>query len=63
MQEKYEESLIDLETILKLDPNNTAAKKELQQVTQCKEEMVSCDAGSFDIIRLLYRSPDMFICL
>lgn len=39
MLEKYEESLIDLETILKLDPSNTAAKKELRQVTQCKEKM------------------------
>jgi hypothetical protein len=40
MLERYEESMIDLETLLKIDPSNTAAKKELQTVMKLKEEEV-----------------------
>jgi RIO-like serine/threonine protein kinase len=40
MLERYEESMIDLETLLKIDPSNTAAKKELQAVMKLKEEEV-----------------------
>ena len=29
MQGRYEESLIDLQTLLKIDPENKAAKKEI----------------------------------
>jgi len=40
MLERYEESMIDLETLLKIDTSNVAAKKELQAVVKLKEEEV-----------------------
>jgi hypothetical protein len=40
MLERYEESMIDLETLLKIEPSNTPAKKELQAVVKLKEEEV-----------------------
>ena len=38
--QRYEESVVDLETLLKIDPNNSAAKKELRLVIRSKEEEV-----------------------
>jgi len=43
MVQRYEESMVDLETLLKIDPNNSAAKKELQLVIKSKEDEV-CSA-------------------
>jgi len=40
MLQRYEESMVDLETLLKIDPNNSAAKKELQLVLKSKEDEV-----------------------
>lgn len=38
MQRRYDESMIDLETLLKIDASNSAAKKELEAVLKSKEE-------------------------
>jgi len=43
MVQRYEESMVDLETLLKIDPKNSAAKKELQFVIKSKEDEV-CSA-------------------
>ena len=40
MLERYEESMIDLETLLKIDSSNVAAKKDLQTVLKLKDEEV-----------------------
>jgi len=40
MLQRYEESMVDLETLLKLDPHNSAAKKELLLVVKSKEDEV-----------------------
>ena len=40
MLQRYEESMVDLETLLKIDPSNSAAKKELQLVVKSKEDEV-----------------------
>jgi len=40
MLQQYEESVVDLETLLKIDPSNSAAKKELQLVLKSKEDEV-----------------------
>jgi len=40
MLQRYEESMVDLDTLLKIDPTNSAAKKELQVVLQSKEDEV-----------------------
>lgn len=44
MQGKHEESAIDLQTLLKIDPSNAAAKKELELVEKDVHE-VSCLQG------------------
>ena len=40
MLQRYEESMVDLETLLKIDPSNSAGKKELQLVLKSQEEEV-----------------------
>jgi len=40
MLQRYEESMVDLETLLKIDPANSAAKKELQLVLKSQEDEV-----------------------
>jgi len=46
MLQRYEESMVDLETLLKIDPTNSAAKKELLVVLKSKEDEVCTIAYS-----------------
>ena len=56
MIHKYEESLVDIETLLKIDPTNKAAKNELVLIQKMKEDMVSCNAYSLDQSSVNYQS-------
>jgi len=53
MLQRYEESMVDLETLLKLDPSNSAAKKELQLVVKSKEDEVCISCLSFLVVYFL----------
>jgi len=57
MLERYEESMVDLETLLKIDPNNSAAKKELQIVLKSKEDEVciECVLCSVLVVDVVFR--------
>ena len=56
MIHKYEESLVDIETLLKIDPTNKAAKNELVLIQKMKEDMVSRISYSLDQSSVNYQS-------
>lgn len=49
MMSEFDKSLIDLETLLKIDPGNSAAKKEINNINNTLKQIVSADIISLTL--------------
>ena len=59
MKEQWEECVVDLETLLKIDPGNAPARKELLAVVKAREDEVR--PPHFFLYRFFMSIPAKFV--